>query len=82
MGRPVRIRSIDARLALLLSAGVERVAALWPGRPEPPLTRYSAMVAAWSQTFDLRAARTLLQWTPRYSPQEAVTWALSGLQHA
>jgi hypothetical protein len=40
------------------------------------------MVAAWSQTFDLRAARTLLQWTPRYSPQEAVTWALSGLQHA
>jgi nucleoside-diphosphate-sugar epimerase len=82
MGRPVRIRSIDARLALLLSAGVERVAALWPGRPEPPLTRYSTMVAGWSQTFDLRAARTLLQWTPRYSPQEAVTWALSGLQHA
>lgn len=82
LGRPLRLRSIDARFALVLATVAERVAALWPGRPEPPLTRYGAMVAGWSQTFDLTAARTRLGWTPQHAPEEAIEWAMTGMRHA
>lgn len=82
LGRPLRVHSIDARLALALAALAETVAQLWPTRPEPPLTRYGAMVAAWSQTFDLTAAHTRLLWSPRHSPEAAIAWALQGIRHA
>ncbi|MBA4342789.1 MAG: radical SAM protein [Methylibium sp.] len=82
LGRPVRIRSIPRRAALALSTFAELAAAAWPGRPEPPLTRYTTMVAGWSQTFDLDAARTRLRWVPSHPPEEALAWALAGLSHA
>lgn len=82
LGRPLRVHSINPHLALALGALVETLAWLWPTRPEPPLTRYGAMVATWSQTFDLTAARTRLQWMPQHSPEEAIVWALKGVQHA
>ena len=49
---------------------------------EPLLTRYSAMVLGWSQTFDLTAAREALGWEPLRSPFEAVEWALGEMPHA
>ncbi len=82
LGRPLLVRSIDPNLALALGALAETLAWLWPTRPEPPLTRYGAMVASWSQTFDLTAARTRLHWTPQHSPEEAIEWALQGVHHA
>lgn len=50
----------------------EAVCASLPGRPEPPATRYSLGTLAFSQTFDLTAARTALGWAPAYTPQEAI----------
>jgi len=82
LGRPLRVRSVDARIALAVAALAEKAAALWPGCPEPPLTRYGAMVAGWSQTFDLTAARTRLGWTPQHAPEAAIAWAMAGKQHA
>lgn len=82
LGREVRIRSVPGRIALVLSTLAERIASALPGRPEPPLTRYGAMVAGWSQTFDLEAARTRLGWAPRHAPEDALAWALAGMQHA
>ena len=76
LGRPLRVRSIRPDLALALATVAETLARCWPTRPEPALTRYGAMVASGSQTFDLTAARTRLQWTPQHSPQEAIEWAL------
>lgn len=82
LGQPLRIRSISASVALRLATFAEAVARALPGRPEPPLTRYSAMVASWSQTFDLAAARTGLQWQPTHSAQGALAWALAARRHA
>ncbi|HZY19951.1 MAG TPA: NAD-dependent epimerase/dehydratase family protein [Ramlibacter sp.] len=82
LDRPVRIRSVPRRVALAVASVAERVAATLPGRPEPALTRYGAMVAGWSQTFDLTAARESLDWRPHHAPQEALAWALAGMRHA
>lgn len=77
LGQPVRLHSIDRRLALLLATFAERLALLRPGSPEPRLTRYGVMVTGWSQTFDLGAARAALGWTPRHAPADAIAWALT-----
>lgn len=82
LGQPLRIRSISASAALRLAMIAETVARVLPGRPEPPLTRYSAMIASWSQTFDLAGARSGLGWRPIHSPQSALTWALAARRHA
>ncbi len=82
LGRKVRLVGIPGRLALLAAGLIETGARALPSGREPVLTRYSAMALGWSQTFDLNAARTSLGWEPRYSPIEAVDWALAELDHA
>jgi nucleoside-diphosphate-sugar epimerase len=79
MGRPIAISGINRRLALWLATGVEVLARAWPGQSEPPLTRYGAMVAGWTQTFDLTAARERLGWRPVHAPHESLAWALDGM---
>jgi 2-alkyl-3-oxoalkanoate reductase len=69
---------LNARLVTMLGGMMEGIANLLPGRPEPPLTRYSAMALGWSQTFDLSAAREALGWEPQYTPEQAIDWALGG----
>jgi nucleoside-diphosphate-sugar epimerase len=58
------------------AAGVARLAELvcarLPGRPEPAATVYGLTSLAFSQTFDLTAARTVLGWQPRHTPEEAI----------
>ena len=76
LGKAVRVVPVPARVALGLAGLAEFVAGRRPGKPEPRLTRYSAMALGWSQTFDLTRARTILEWEPRYSPFQAVDWAL------
>lgn len=54
---------------------LERFCARLPGRPEPPVTAYTLATLAFSQTFDLTAARRDLGWTPRRAPTDAIRWA-------
>jgi 2-alkyl-3-oxoalkanoate reductase len=82
LGRKVQIVGVPRRLALAGAGALERGARLMPGQPEPVLTRYSAMVLGWSQTFDLSAARSLLRWEPRRAPLAAVDWALEEMRVA
>jgi 2-alkyl-3-oxoalkanoate reductase len=76
LGRPIEIGSIGTGTAMALASIAERVAAILPGRPEPPLTRYTVKTLAWSQTFDLSAARDALGWMPQFSPETAIRHAL------
>ena len=78
LGLNPRLASLPAAPAMAAAWLAERAAALLPGRPEPPLTRYSVMALAFSQTFDLTAARDRLGWRPRFSPEEAIAFALAG----
>lgn len=82
LGKDVRLVPVPAGLALRLAGMTEFVARRRAGRPEPRLTRYAVMALGWSQTFDLTRARTILDWQPRYSPHDAVDWALEERGHA
>jgi len=77
LGRPIEIGSIVTKTAMALAMIAERVASIIPGRPEPPLTRYTVKTLAWSQTFDLSAAREALGWAPLFSPEAAIEHALA-----
>lgn len=74
--RPLSVGSIGTRTAMTLAGAAESICAILPGRPEPPLTRYAVKTLAYSQTFDLTAARKALGWEPRVSPEAAITYAL------
>jgi nucleoside-diphosphate-sugar epimerase len=76
LGTAPRLVSLPAGPAMAAARLAEAVAALLPGRPEPPATRYSIMALAFSQTFDLIAARERLGWSPLYSPEQAIAFAL------
>lgn len=66
LGVAVRLRSIPLALARPLAALNERISPTRPGSPEPRLTRYTLATLAYSQTFDLSAARHLLGWAPQH----------------
>lgn len=76
IGSAPRLVSLPAGPAMAAAWLAERVAAMLPGRPEPPATRYTIMALGFSQTFDLTAARQWLDWTPKFSPEEAIAFAL------
>lgn len=82
LGKSVRMVSIPRRLASLAAGGIELGAKLLPGKPEPFITRYSAMALGWSQTFNLSVARTALLWEPRHHPFDSVDWALREVEYA
>lgn len=62
--RPLRIVSAPWPLLHAAATLAEVLAAVLPGRPEPPLTRYAVATLAFSQTFDLTAARRDLGYAP------------------
>lgn len=62
------LRIVPAPWPLLngIATLAQGVASLLPGRPEPPLTPYGVATLAFSQTFDLTAARRDLGYAPRH----------------
>ncbi|WP_261300063.1 NAD-dependent epimerase/dehydratase family protein [Sphingomonas alpina] len=76
MGAVVRYKAVPIPLALAVAGAMEHVAALLPGRPEPPATRYTIMTLAYSQTLCLDRAKALLGWTPRHRVEAMVDHAL------
>lgn len=80
LGREVRTIPLPAQVVLAAAAILELFASL--SGKEPTLTRYSAMVLGWSQTFDLSAVKAALGWSARFTPAESIDWALQGNEHA
>lgn len=70
---PVRYVRLPRRLAMPLAALVEAVAARLPAHPEPPVSRYTLGVLAYSQTLDIRAARGVLGYRPQVGVLEGIS---------
>lgn len=76
IGRTPRFVAVPTGFAMAAASAMERVAALLPGQPEPPLTRYSVMAIGFSQTMRLDRARDLLDWQPRLGIKDMLAHAL------
>ncbi len=70
-GLPLRTKAVPWPLIELVARGLELAARLGSGK-EPPLTRYSAGVLAFSQTLDVSALRDELGWRPAVSIDEGI----------
>jgi nucleoside-diphosphate-sugar epimerase len=76
LGQRPRLVSLPISVAMAAAGMAELVARL--RGTEPSITRYSVMTLAWSQTFDLSAARETLGWRPTIHPFDAIAHALDG----
>jgi nucleoside-diphosphate-sugar epimerase len=70
LGYPFPRRRISYRVADSLATMLEILYALLPGRPEPPLTRYTVSVVSQSATLNIQAAKRDLGYRPRISLAE------------
>lgn len=70
-GRPLTVVPAPWPLLYAGAALLEAGAALLPGRPEPLVTPYGIATLAFSQTFDLTAARRDLGYAPRHDARAA-----------
>lgn len=75
MGEAPRLRPMNRRFAWMLASALEAVCRVIPGRPEPPLTRYTLSTIAYSQTLDLTRAKAELGYRPLVSLDEALARA-------
>ena len=65
-GRPIRFKPVSVGFVMRVAGLLETICGLLPGRPEPPVTRYGVATLAFSQTFDLGRARSLLGYEPHH----------------
>ena len=72
-GIPVRWRKMPWPLVLAAARTGEAFCNSLPGRPEPPVTAYSAGLFAFRQTLNLDRIKRELGWRPRVSFDEGVT---------
>ena len=72
MGVEPRLRPMNRRAAWLLAALLEGVFGILPGRPEPPLTRYTLSTIAYSQTLDISRAKDELGYRPVVALDDAL----------
>ncbi len=82
LGRAAKLIPLNRHLVLALASALEAGARALPHQPEPLLTRYSAMVLGWSQTFDLAAIRNALRWSPQFSTSDSFEWVMRSRTHA
>lgn len=67
-----RWRRMPLGPTLSLTRLMEKLYAVLPGRPEPPITCYGIGLLAYSQTLDIAKAERLLNWTPKISFEEGL----------
>lgn len=72
LGLPLSRSRIPLAVAYALAAGMELAAQADPAHREPPLTRYSVLMLARSQTLNISRARHLLGYVPQQSTAEAM----------
>lgn len=73
LGQEPRFRPMNRRVAWALASLLEGVCTVLPGRPEPPLTRYTLSTIAYSQTLDITRATSELGYTPEVSLDDALS---------
>lgn len=79
LGEAPRYRHVSRRAAWAMAAAMEAACGALPGRPEPPLTRYTLSTIAFSQTLDISRARAELGYRPVVSIDEALDRAVGAL---
>ncbi|MBN9155866.1 NAD(P)-dependent oxidoreductase [Microbacterium sp.] len=79
LGETPRFRRLSRRGAWTLAASLEGICRALPGRPEPPLTRYTLSTIAYAQTLDISRARSELGYAPVVSLDEALDRAVADL---
>lgn len=72
LGVPFRPLPLPRGLGLWAAGRLEARAERAPGRPEPPLTRYTVGVLSHAQTLDISAARRDLGYRPAVSMAEGI----------
>lgn len=72
LGLPLRHRRLPAGLVYGLAGVLEAVCGGLPGRPEPPVTRYTVSTITHSQTLDISRARAVLGYEPVVTLDEAL----------
>ena len=82
MGETPRFRPMSRRVAWTLASLLEGVYGVVPGRPEPPLTRYTLSTIAYSQTLDISRARNELGYRPVVSVDSALAGVAAHLRRA
>lgn len=75
VGETPRMIPVNRRAAWGLAFALEGIFRVLPGRPEPPLTRYTLSTIAYSQTLDLTRAKRELGYEPFVSLDEALVRA-------
>jgi nucleoside-diphosphate-sugar epimerase len=71
-GIATRWRPMPLAAAMLAASLMEAAAALLPGRPEPPVTRYGLGLFAYAQSLDISSAARVLRWSPQVSFDEGL----------
>lgn len=82
LGEAPRFRPMSRRAAWVLAAALEGICTAMPGRPEPPLTRYTLSTIAYSQTLDITRAREQLGYAPEVPLSDALSRVASHLRRA
>ncbi|MBO9626860.1 MAG: NAD-dependent epimerase/dehydratase family protein [Microbacterium sp.] len=72
LGRTPRLRRMNRRTAWAAATVLETVCGVLPGRPEPPLTRYTLSTIAYSQTLDISRAQDELGYHPTVGLDDAL----------
>jgi len=72
LGLPLRHRRLPAGLVYGVAGVLEAVCGVLPGRPEPPVTRYTVSTITHSQTLDITRAREVLGYEPVVTLDESL----------
>ena len=72
LGMRVQYRNVPRGLGMALAGVLEGIAKALPGQPEPPVSRYTLGVLAYSQTLDIASARRHLGYQPTLGVLEGI----------
>lgn len=78
LGLPLRHRRLPAGVVYGVAGALEAVCGVLPGRPEPPVTRYTVSTITHSQTLDITRAREVLGYEPAVTLDDSLASYASG----
>ncbi len=82
LGLPLRHRRLPARVVYGVAGLLEAVCGVLPGRPEPPVTRYTVSTITHSQTLDITRAREVLGYEPTVTLDASLASYATGADRA